>query len=91
MALRAHVIISGRVQGVCYRAVTKEQADCLKLSGWIRNLPSGQVEAVFEGEKETIENILSWCRKGPPGARVANVVVTWEPVREEFDDFRIVH
>jgi acylphosphatase len=90
MKQRAHLIISGRVQGVCYRAFAKEEATKLGLSGWIRNLPTGQVEAVFEGERATLEPILQWCHKGPDGAKVSEVDLAWEELKSEFDDFRII-
>jgi acylphosphatase len=77
---RVHVYISGKVQGVWFRASTKKIADELNLNGWVRNLPDGRVEAVFEGNPEAIERILEWCWKGPPGARVDKVEFTEEPV-----------
>jgi acylphosphatase len=86
---RAHLLISGRVQGVFYRTNTKDQAERLGLFGWVRNLPDGRVEAVFEGEKSAIEEMIGWCHKGPPGAKVTDVRVKWEEYRGEFDDFRI--
>lgn len=85
---RAHVIISGRVQGVCFRMVAEEEATNRRLTGWVRNLPSGQVEALFEGEKKSIEEMIQWCHKGPPAAKVADVKMEWEPYRGDFKDFR---
>lgn len=75
---RAHLFISGRVQGVFYRAFTKDVADSLKLKGWVRNLRDGRVEAVFEGEEETILKAIEKCKQGPPYSRVDNVEVIWE-------------
>lgn len=75
---RAHVWVSGRVQGVCFRAYTREEARRLGLAGWVRNLPDGRVEAVFEGEKEKVERAVAWCRLGPPSADVSGVEVAWE-------------
>ncbi|HIK54752.1 MAG TPA: acylphosphatase [Synechococcales cyanobacterium M55_K2018_004] len=77
--IRAHVFVSGRVQGVGYRAATWDTAILLKLNGWVRNLRDGRVEAVFEGTPEQIEEILRWCHQGPPAAVVRQVEVTYEP------------
>ena len=65
---KAMVLIKGKVQGVWYRASTKEQADRLGLSGWVRNLPLRRVEAVFQGPKDKVEQALQWCWQGPSGA-----------------------
>jgi len=89
MRKRAHLFISGRVQGVFYRANTQERARRLGLTGWVRNLPDGRVEAVVEGEEEKIRELINWCHEGPPGARVEDVEVHWEDYRGEFDDFEI--
>jgi acylphosphatase len=70
---RLEVRITGRVQGVWFRASTREEARRLALDGWVRNLPDGRVEAVFEGEEAALEGMLAWCRTGPPGARVDEV------------------
>lgn len=75
---RVHVIIHGKVQGVWFRAHTKEMADKLGLKGWVRNLPDGNVEAVFEGDDESIREMISWCHRGPPLARVDKVEVEYE-------------
>jgi acylphosphatase len=72
--------MEGRVQGVFYRAFTRDQAVNLGLNGWVRNMPDGRVEAVFEGREELIEQVIIACKKGPPGAHVANVNVIREPV-----------
>jgi acylphosphatase len=73
---RVHAIVSGRVQGVSYRASTADEAEGLGLVGWVRNLPDGSVELEAEGPEDAIAALLAWCRKGPPAARVANVAVT---------------
>jgi acylphosphatase len=86
---RAHVVVSGRVQGVFFRSQTRHNADRYDVKGWVRNLPDGRVEAVFEGEKEAVEELIEFCKHGPSGARVANVDLTWEPYSGEFDKFRI--
>jgi acylphosphatase len=76
---RARVVIRGRVQGVFFRAETRDRARSLGLRGWVRNVPDGTVEAVFEGERERIESLLVWCRRGPALADVDDVEVQWEP------------
>ena len=87
--VRAHVFVSGIVQGVFFRANTKRVADQLGVKGWVKNLLDGRVEAVFEGDKRAVDEIIEWCRSGPPLARVEHVEVRWEPYRGEFKDFRI--
>lgn len=82
--VRAHVLISGRVQGVCFRAYTVDEAAAVGVTGWVRNTSDGGVEAVFEGDRSAVEAIVAWCRKGPPAARVSNVEVVWgEPQGEQ--------
>jgi acylphosphatase len=76
--IRAHVFISGRVQGVGYRYATVDTASQLGLTGWVRNLPDSRVEAVFEGAREVVEEMVRWCHIGPPAAVVQNVVVEYE-------------
>jgi acylphosphatase len=77
--VRAHVLISGKVQGVGYRFSTQDMAVLLKVNGWIRNLRDGRVEAVFEASEEKVNEMLHWCRKGPPAADVTEFEVTYEP------------
>lgn len=89
MKARCYVLISGRVQGVFFRQNTLERAKSLSLKGWVRNTEDGKVEAVFEGEKEKIEKILEWAKKGPTLARVDNLEVKWEDFKGEFEDFEI--
>ena len=86
---RLHIVIEGRVQGVFFRAGTIEESCKLGLTGWVRNCPDGRVEAVFEGEINKIDQILEWCKKGPPGAVVRNVETIWEQATGEFDIFSI--
>ena len=88
---RMRVIISGRVQGVLFRAYTRETALALKLTGWVRNLYDGSVEAVFEGEDTSVQTMLEWCKKGPPHAIVKKVDSTEETYTDEFRDFRITY
>ncbi|RLF42914.1 MAG: acylphosphatase [Thermoplasmata archaeon] len=91
MRVEAHVLISGKVQGVWFRANTKEKARQLNIKGWVRNLPDGRVEAVFQGEKEMVEEMIKWCYKGPPLAEVEDVEVEWKEPEEEFEDFSILY
>jgi acylphosphatase len=70
MAVRVRVVVSGRVQGVFFRASCAEQARRRSLGGWVRNLPDGRVEAVFEGEERQVDAMIEWCRRGPAGATV---------------------
>ncbi|MCF8129918.1 MAG: acylphosphatase [Deltaproteobacteria bacterium] len=88
---RAHVMISGRVQGVFFRAETQEKARDLGLSGWVRNTQDGRVEAVFEGDGNAVEKMLQWCEKGSAGARVENVNVNYEKYVGEFQSFSVQH
>mgnify|MGYP003322761960 FL=1 len=69
------VLISGRVQGVCFRACTRDQAQILNLSGWVRNLSDGRVEALFEGASEVIDQMLEWCKEGAPSSSVSDIEV----------------
>ena len=89
MKVRAHVLVSGTVQGIFFRANTRDRARELGLTGWVRNTPEGGVEAVFEGEKGKVEKALDFCRKGPPGARVTGVDVEWEEYKGEFSGFSV--
>ncbi len=87
---RLHVTISGRVQGVFFRAATRDEARARGLKGWVRNLPDGRVEALFEGDRRLLENMLIWCKKGPPFAHVTSVEVEWQPYRGDLVDFLIM-
>jgi acylphosphatase len=86
---RAHIYVSGKVQGVFYRYETKKYAELHSVNGWVRNMPDGRVECLFEGEKEEVEKIIEFCRQGPPAAHVDDVEIQWEEWKEEFDDFQI--
>jgi len=86
---RAHVVVFGRVQGVSYRKNTVKQARKLGLSGWVKNLDDGRVEAVFEGEKKSIEKIVDWAKKGPVLAFVLNLNADWQEYKGEFNNFEI--
>ena len=87
--VRAHVYISGRVQGVSFRWNTQHQAQQLGLTGWVKNLWDGRVEAVFEGEEPAVRQAVAWCHKGDRPARVDNVEVHYGQPTGEFRSFRI--
>ena len=89
MKARAHVFISGRVQGVFFRSQTRHEAKKYSVNGWVRNLPDDRVEVVFEGEEENVRRLVEFCRRGPPAARVVRAEVTWERYSGEFRDFEI--
>lgn len=86
---RIHVIVSGRVQGVFFRAYTEKTARSLNLKGWVRNLSDGRVEILCEGEDADIAAMLAWCRKGPTSANVTGTEISEEPVTGEFSGFAI--
>jgi len=89
LKVRAHVFVGGMVQGVFFRSETQYEAYRRKVTGWARNLRDGRVEAVFEGEKDDVEKLIEFCRRGPPGARVTKVEVLWEKYTGEFKNFGI--
>lgn len=86
-AVRAHVHVFGRVQGVCFRAETCAMAVRLGVAGWVKNLQDGRVEATFEGPRDKVEEAIAWCRHGPPAASVSRVEVAWEAATGEFRGF----
>ena len=87
---RVGLIVSGRVQGVFYRATTMETAQRLGLAGWVRNLPGGEVEVVAEGRRDALEELVAWCGRGPAAARVDEVDARWSQPTGEFSTFRVV-
>lgn len=89
MKTRAHVIVSGYVQGVFFRETTKRWADNHNVKGWVGNRDDGKVEAVFEGEEAAVKALVDYCHRGPSLARVDSVDVTWEEFVGEFSDFEI--
>jgi acylphosphatase len=89
MKVRAHIHVSGRVQGVFFRARIMERAVRLDVAGWVRNLPDGEVEAVFEGEERSVEALLEFCRQGPSRAVITRFNLNWEPFVGEFKDFKV--
>ena len=89
--VRAHAIISGRVQGVFFRVETQRAAEGFGVSGWVRNKRDGTVEAIFEGRQEDVDAALNWCRHGPRMSRVDKVDVDWQDYTGEFTSFDITY
>ena len=85
----AHIVVSGKVQGVCFRMETKRVAERYNVSGWVRNNRNGTVEAVFEGEKDDIASVIEWCKKGPSHSKVSRVDITEENYTGKFRGFDI--
>ena len=88
---RVNVVVSGRVQGVAFRAYTVDEARDLGVRGWVRNLPDGRVEAEAEGERSAVEALVAWCRHGPPAARVEAVQASWSAYRGDLGTFTTRH
>jgi len=88
--VRAHIYIEGRVQGVFFRDWARRQARELRLTGWVRNIEDGRVEAVFEGPKKLLEKMIGKCKEGPPAANISHIDVVWEKGTGEFSDFGVV-
>ena len=86
---RARVRVSGQVQGVFFRDSTRQKAEELGLAGWVRNMPDGQVEALFEGPPEKVEEIVSWCKEGPQRASVENVDADFESAGGDLEGFKV--
>ena len=91
MNTRVHIFISGRVQGVFFRSRTTIKANKIGVAGWVKNLPDGRVEAVFEGDKETVEEMISFCKKGPPRTLVKNTEIRQEACTGKYKDFTIAY
>lgn len=88
--VRAHVVISGRVQGVSFRAYARDRARAAGVEGWIRNLSDGSVEAIFEGTRPAVQRMVSWCYSGPILAEVEKVEVRWEEPSGKEQGFAIL-
>lgn len=88
-AVRARLLVTGRVQGVWYRGAMQDEAARLGVAGWVRNRADGGVEAEAEGARDAVEALLAWAREGPPAARVEDVTVTWLPPRGERGGFAV--
>lgn len=89
--VRVHVIVHGKVQGVCYRIETQRTAKRIGVTGWVKNREDGTVEAIFEGEKEQVNQAIEWCRNGPALSVVSNLEIEWESFVGEFGDFEITY
>lgn len=87
--VRAHVRIYGIVQGVFFRANMKRVATLHGVRGWVRNVSDGSVEAVLEGERKDVEEVIKWALRGPPAARVERLIVEFEPYKGEYTSFDI--
>ncbi|KPJ74541.1 acylphosphatase [candidate division TA06 bacterium DG_78] len=87
--VRVHLHISGIVQGVFFRSNTREVATNLHVTGWVRNLYDGRVEVVAEGPKDSIDQFIQWCHRGPSGASVDTVEIDWQDATGEFNNFEI--
>ncbi len=87
--VRIHVLISGNVQGVFFRSFLKSNARMYEVDGWVKNIPNGKVEAVFEGEEHDVEKMVELCRQGPPGAEIRNVEVRKEKRTTDLGPFEI--
>ena len=88
---RAHIYVSGKVQGVFFRQNTMKKAQSVDVLGWVKNLDDGRVEAVLEGEEETVKAVIEFCKVGPKGAQVTEINVNWELYRGEFQSFNIIY
>ena len=86
---RLHLIISGRVQGVGFRAFVHKQAQELALNGWVRNLPDGKVESVAEGPEEKLNHFLNYCKQGPTRSQVTSIAESWEKPENHWNQFTI--
>ena len=89
MKIRAHIFVIGNVQGVFFRASTRSEAIKLNVVGWVRNVSDGRVEAVFEGEREDVEQMIDFCRVGPRDSHVLRTDVRWGKYSGEFTEFKI--
>jgi len=89
LRVRAHVFVSGFVQGIFFRYETRKMAYRRNVTGWVRNLSDGRVEAVFEGEKRDVDEMIAFCRRGPEGAVIKDVEISWEEPTGEFRGFQI--
>ena len=87
--IRAHVFIRGKVQGVYFRQNTKQAATRRGVTGWVRNLPDGRVEAIFEGYNVDVNEVIEWCHVGPAKAKVEDVDVRFEKYTGELANFTI--
>ena len=89
-AVARHITVTGRVQGVFFRAWMRDQATGLGVTGWVRNCPDGRVDAHIEGEETAVRQLIERLHEGPPAAQVDDVR-TWEVEMFDFDDFEVRH
>jgi acylphosphatase len=89
MQINRHVLISGRVQGVFFRASTKQKAEQLGVKGWVRNTSDGRVEAVFQGNEDSVKEMIKWCHNGPSLSRVDNIDIEEKQISNKLYDFSI--
>ncbi|MFH1236879.1 MAG: acylphosphatase [Candidatus Aenigmatarchaeota archaeon] len=89
MSARVHLLISGDVQGVFFRASTRKFASDLGVTGWVRNLSSGMVEVVAEGRKPLLDRLVEYCRQGPDGAKVDEMEIEWGKFKGDLQGFAI--
>jgi len=87
--IRAHIFVSGKVQGVYFRENTRKKANEFGVFGWVKNLTDGRVEVILEGNKEKVEQVIKWLKRGPLFAKVNNVEIDWEESKKEFNNFEI--
>ena len=87
---RAHVWVEGDVQGVFYRSECREEALRNGVTGWVKNLPDGRVEAAFEGDRSDVQRMVDWCGRGPERATVERAHVAWEPPTHTDPEFRVI-
>ena len=88
--VRIHIYVSGFVQGVMFRVNIRRKALELDVKGWTRNLEDGRIEALVEGNKNSVKKLVEWCRTGPPGAQVTSVEVRTEECKNDFNDFKVI-
>jgi acylphosphatase len=89
MSERVEILVRGRVQGVYFRASTRDEAQRLGLTGWVRNEPDGSVRLVAEGPRDALESLERWCHHGPPSAHVEDVSATWSAAEGRFREFAV--
>ncbi|MFC1595992.1 acylphosphatase [Candidatus Margulisiibacteriota bacterium] len=89
MLIRKHIIITGLVQGVCFRMYTQREAEYRGVTGWVKNNIDGKLEAVFEGEKDAVDRVVTWCRQGPPSAMVQDIEIREDRYTGEYIGFEI--
>ncbi|MGN8224254.1 acylphosphatase [Gracilimonas sp. BCB1] len=87
--MKKHIFISGRVQGVGFRHFTKTRARSLGVNGWVRNLPDGRVEAVFQGDEQLVDQLIEKCKKGPRSAYVQSIEVEEDTGEEAYTSFDV--